>query len=155
VLPSGDTSAGKPINSSAAPQVVVEAPGEAPRSVPLEQTAPDHFEARIPEDQGGLYRIVSGSSRLVLPEAGFYHEADETKLQSVNAQLLGEISRVTGGRMHPSIEQLLTDKGSLVREQKPLWPYWLILALLLNLLELALRKGFFERLASSVRLRVA
>ena len=155
VLPSGDTSAGKPINSSAAPQVVVEAPGEAPRSVPLEQTAPDHFEARIPEDQGGLYRIVSGSSRLILPEAGFYHEADETKPQAVNTALLGEISRVTGGRMHPSIEQLLTDKGSLVREQKPLWPYWLILALFLNLLEVALRKGFFERLASSLRLRVA
>ena len=151
VLPSGDSSADVPIKSSARPQVMVEAPGESPRSIPLEQTAPDHFEARIPENQGGLYRISSGSSRLVLPEAGFYREADETRPQAVNTALLGEISRVTGGRMHPSIEQLLTDKGSLVREQKPLWPYWLILALLLNLLEVALRKGFFERLASWLR----
>lgn len=147
VLPNGDNSADSSLKSVAAPHIVVDMPGESPRSIPLEQTAPNHFEARIPDDQGGLYRIVSGSSELVLPEAGFYHEADETKPQAVNTALLSEISRVTGGRMRPSIDQLLTDKGSLVRERKPLWPYLLILALLLNLLEVALRKGFFERLA--------
>ena len=74
---------------------------------------------RIPADQKGLYRIVSGSSELVLPEAGFYRESEETKPQAVNTALLGEISRVTGGRMHPSIDQVLTDKGSLVREREP------------------------------------
>ena len=46
------------------------------------------------------------------------------------------------------IDQLLNDKGSLVHERRALWPYWLILALLLNFVELALRKGFFERLTS-------
>jgi len=60
---------------------------------------------------------------------------------------------VTGGRMHPSMDQLLSDRGSLVRERKALWPYWLILALVLNFLEVALRKGFFERLASWLRER--
>ena len=53
--------------------------------------------------------------------------------------------------MHPSIDQLLTDKGSMVRQRKALWPYWLILALMLNFLEVALRKGFFERLAAWLR----
>ena len=96
-----------------APHILVETQGAAPRSIPLEQTAPGHYEARIPADQGGLYRIVSGSSELVLPEAGFYRESEETKPQAVNTALLGEISRVTGGRMHPSIEQLLNDKGAL------------------------------------------
>ncbi|HWF13601.1 MAG TPA: hypothetical protein VG272_07690, partial [Candidatus Acidoferrales bacterium] len=61
--------------------------------------------------------------------------------------LLGEISRVTGGTIHPSIDQLLNDKGAIVRERQPLWPYWLVLALFLNLIEVALRKGFFERLS--------
>jgi hypothetical protein len=65
--------------------------------------------------------------------------------------LLGEISRVTGGRMHPSIDQLLNDRGAMVRERQPLWPYWLILALVLNFVEVALRKGFFERLGSWLR----
>jgi len=139
------------LNVSGPPHILVEVPGEASRKVSLEETSPGHYEARIPAGQGGLYRIVSGSSELILPEAGFYREAEEMKPQAVNTALLSEISRVTGGRIHPSMDQLLNDKGSLVRERKPLWPYWLILALVLNLLEVALRKGFFERLASWLR----
>jgi hypothetical protein len=34
----------------------------------------------------------------------------------------------------------------MVRERKSLWPYLLILALVLNFIEVAMRKGFFERL---------
>jgi hypothetical protein len=151
VLGNADIPAAAALSVSGAPHILVEVPGEAPHSVPLEETAPGHYEARIPAGQGGLYRIVSGSSELVLPEAGFYRESEEMKPQAVNTALLNEISRVTGGRMHPSIDQLLNDRGSLVRERKPLWPYWLILALLLNFLEVALRKGFFERLASWLR----
>jgi uncharacterized protein YegL len=128
------------------PHVLVEVPGEASRAIPLEQTAPGHYEASIPAGEKGLYRIVSGSSELVLPEQGFFRDAEETKPQAVNVALLSEISRVTGGRMHPSIDQVLTDKGTLVRARSSLWPYWLILALVLNFLEVALRKGFFERM---------
>jgi len=36
-----------------------------------------------------------GSSELILPEAGFYREAEEMKPQAVNTALLSEISRVT------------------------------------------------------------
>jgi Ca-activated chloride channel family protein len=139
------------LNVSGPPHILVEVPGEASRTVSLEQTSPGHYEAHIPAGEGGLYRIVSGSSELVLPEAGFYRESEETKPQAVNTALLSEISRVTGGRMHPSMDQLLNDRGTLVRERKALWPYWLILALVLNFLEVALRKGFFERLASWLR----
>jgi Mg-chelatase subunit ChlD/uncharacterized membrane protein len=134
------------LSSAGPPHILVDVEGETPRAIPLEQTAPGHYEARIPADQKGLYRIVSGNSELVLPEAGFYHESDETRPQAVNTELLGEISRVTGGRMHPSLEQLLNDRGTMVRERKSLWPYLLILALVLNFIEVAMRKGFFERL---------
>jgi Ca-activated chloride channel family protein len=139
------------LSVSGTPHLLVEVPGQAARSVSLEQTSPGHYEAHIPAGEGGLYRIVSGSSALVLPEAGFYREEGEMKPQAVNTALLSEISRVTGGRVHPSMDQLLNDRGSLVRERKALWPYWLILALVLNFLEVALRKGFFERLASWLR----
>jgi hypothetical protein len=135
------------------PHILVETQRGEPRTLPLEETAPGHYEARIPGNQGGLYHIVSGNSELILPEAGFYRESEETKPQAVNTALLAEISRVTGGRMHPSIDQLLNDKGAMVRERQPLWPYWLILALILNFVEVALRKGFFERLASWLRRR--
>ena len=49
------------------------------------------------------------------------------------------------------VEQLLNNKGAMVRERQALWPYWLVLALLLNFVEVALRKGFFERLATWLR----
>jgi hypothetical protein len=49
------------------------------------------------------------------------------------------------------MDELLNNRGTLVRERKALWPYWLILALLLNLVEVALRKGFFERPVSWMR----
>ena len=129
------------------PQVMVTPPGEAPHSIALEETAPGHYEARIPADQRGLYRILSGNSDLVLPEAGFYRETQELKPREINVPLLSEASRVTGGRVEPTLAQLLDEKGSYVRERKPLWPYWLILALLLNIVEVAIRKGHFRRLA--------
>ncbi len=151
VLANSDNPAAETLDSIGPPHILVETQGGAPRTLPLEETEPGHYEARIPADQGGLYHIVSGNSELVLPEAGFYRESEETKPQAVNTALLGEISRVTGGRMHPSIDQLLNDKGAIVRERQPLWPYWLILALFLNFVEVALRKGFFERLASWLR----
>ncbi len=151
VLADPDNPGSDTLDSSGPPHIVVETQGAAPRTLPLEQTAPGHYEARIPADQGGLYHIVSGSSELVLPEAGFYRESEETKPQAVNTALLGEISRVTGGRMHPSIDQLLNNRGAMVRERQPLWPYWLILALFLNFVEVALRKGFFERLVTWLR----
>jgi uncharacterized protein YegL len=141
------------LRASGPPHILVTAPGEASRTIPLEETSPGHYEAHIPAGQGGLYRIVSGSSELILPEAGFYREAEEMKPQAVNTALLSEISHVTGGRIHPSMDQLLNDRGTLVRERKALWPYWLILALVLNLLEVALRKGFFERPVSWMRER--
>jgi len=59
------------LRASGPPHILVTAPGEASRTIPLEETSPGHYEAHIPAGQGGLYRIVSGSSELILPEAGF------------------------------------------------------------------------------------
>src|SRR5258708_22336991 len=60
--------------------------------------------------------LFRSNSYLILPDAGFYSESQETKPQAVNTTLLGEISRVTGGTMHPSIDQLLNDKGARSEE---------------------------------------
>jgi len=142
------TDASQSLPAPASPHIVVQVAGQSARTIALAETSPGHYEAHIPADQRGLYHIVSGNSELNLPEAGFFQEAEETKPQAVNTALLGEISRITGGRMRPSIAQLLSNKGASVRERSALWPYWLMLALLLNFLEVALRKGFFERLAN-------
>ena len=136
------------------PQVMVNAPGEPPHAVQLEETAPGHYEARVADNQRGLYHIVSGNSEIALPEAGFYRESEELKAREINAPLLTEISRVTGGRVEPTMAQLLDDKGSYVKERRPLWPYWLLLALLLNFIEVAMRKGHFRRLTGWLQRRL-
>ena len=79
---------------------------------------------------------------------GFYRESDETKARAINVTLLGEISRMTGGRVRPSRDQLLSGGNDSVNERLALWPCLLVLALLLDLIEVAFRKGFFERLVS-------
>jgi hypothetical protein len=136
------------------PQVIVTPPGEASHSVALEETAPGHYEARVPADQHGLYHIVSGNSELVLPEAGFYHETEELKPREINVQLLSEASRVSGGRLEPTLAQLLDDNGSYVREGRAIWPYFLVLAILLNFIEVAIRKGHFRRLSGWLQRRL-
>ena len=67
------------VPSQVPPQVMVNAPGEAPHAVQLEETAPGHYEARVQDNQRGLYTIVAGNSELALPEAGFYRESEETR----------------------------------------------------------------------------
>ena len=88
---------------------------------------------------------MTGNTDLELPEVAFYRDTDELAQREVNLPLLAEITRVTGGSLHPTLKQLLDDRQAWVRERRPLWPYWLVLALLLNFLEVALRKGLLDR----------
>ncbi len=133
------------------PRVIVASAGEPSRSVPLEETAPGHFEARILAGQRGLYRIVSGTSELLLPEAGFFQESDELRQREPNLALLEEISRVSGGSYAPTAELLLSSEGALVKERQPLWPWFLLLALALNFVELAIRRGSLASAAAALR----
>src|SRR4029077_3769888 len=79
VLANADNPAGEMQDTTGPPHIPVETQAETPRTLPLGQTAPGHYEARFPADQGGLYHIVSGNSELILPEGGFYRETEEKK----------------------------------------------------------------------------
>jgi len=149
-----DNNAGSAASLSNSLGIAVKMPDGTSQTLSAEETAPGHYQARVPSGQQGLYRIASGNPDLKLPEVGFYRDSEELKAQAVNVALLGEISRVTGGEDHPSIEDLLSDKGSLVNERSPLWPYLLTLALVLNFLEIAFRRRLFRRPARKVDLRM-
>jgi uncharacterized membrane protein/uncharacterized protein YegL len=124
--------------------VLVTAPDHSSHPVPLHETAPDHYEATIEADQSGLYRVAANNSATLLPAVGFVRSPEELKSQAVNFPLLEEISRVTGGTVNPTVPQLLDQRGSESRQSQPLWPYLLVLALLLDLVELAWRKRHFD-----------
>jgi hypothetical protein len=123
--------------------VLVTAPDRSSQRVVLHQTAPDHYEATIEAAQSGLYRVTANGSTL-LPAVGFVRAPEELKSRAVNVPLLQEISSVTGGAVNPSVAQLLDRRGSEARQSEPLWPYLLVLALLLDLFEVAWRKRHFD-----------
>jgi Ca-activated chloride channel homolog len=131
--------------------VVVAAPDGSVRKVTLHETAPDHYEAAIDADQSGLYRVAANGPSSLLPAVGFVRSPEELKSQSVNVALLDEIARVTGGTVNPTVAQLLDERGSEGLESEELWPYLLVFALLLDLFEVAWRKGHFERPLSWLR----
>jgi Ca-activated chloride channel homolog len=131
--------------------VAVTAPDGSVHQVALHETAPDHYEAAIQGDQSGLYRVAASGPEKLLPAVGFVRAPEELKSQAVNVPLLEEISRVTGGAVDPTVAQLLDERGSEGLESEPLWPYLLVLALLLDFIELAWRKGHFEKPLSWLR----
>ena len=149
-------SAGSAASLSNSLSITVKMPDGTSQTLSAEETAPGHYEARFPfRSAGPLSCVTSESSELKLPEVGFYRDSsDEMKAQAVNVSLLREISRITGGEEHPSIEELLSDKGSRVNERSPLWPYLLVLALLLNFVEVAFRRRLFRRPAGKLNLRM-
>jgi len=82
------------------------------------------------------------------PEVGFYRQEDEMQEYGNNEQLLRQIAASTGGRFNPSPRDVFDAGGRSVRSSMELWPGLLALALLLNLVELVLRKwkGLVEAL---------
>ncbi|HEY6466707.1 MAG TPA: glutamine amidotransferase, partial [Candidatus Acidoferrales bacterium] len=131
--------------------VVVTAPDHSESHVVLHETAPDHYEAAIAADQSGLYRVAASGPTSLLPAVGFVRSPEELKSKSVNVPLLEEIARATGGTVNPTVAQLLDERGSQGLQSEALWPYFLVVALLLDLFEVAWRKGHFERLFSWIR----
>jgi hypothetical protein len=126
--------------------VQVTAPDHSSHQVILRQTLPDHYEATIEADQSGLYRVVANGASTPLPPVGFVRSSDELKAKGVNVALLEEMARATGGGVNATSAQLLDRRGSQGFESEPLWPYLAVLALLLNFIELAWRKGHFAAL---------
>jgi Ca-activated chloride channel family protein len=145
VLSAGGLDANPDFTEGGTPRIVVASPEKPARSLALEETSPHHFEALIPASQQGLYTIAADNSGLRLPLTGFYRESEELRARPPNVELLGQISTITGGALNPTVEQLLDETGTLGFERRPLWPYWIALAVAINFIELASRKGHLRR----------
>src|SRR4029077_18798188 len=119
--------------------------------VPLKVTkvAEGHYRGRLPIGQNqGLFRVRPLAESRAFPEVGFYRQEDEMQEYGNNEQLLRQIAASTGGRFNPRPRDVFDAAGRSIRSSMELWPGLLGLALLLNLLELILRKwkGLVEAL---------
>ena len=73
-------------------------------------------------------------------KSGLYRQESELSDYGSNEALLKSIAQSTGGRFNPSVRQLFDSGGKYIDSTMRLWPALLAIALLLNLIELAMRK---------------
>lgn len=127
-------------------------PGEAPtlyafgpdgfrRAVRAEKLAPGLFQAVIPVGaRRGLFRVRPLEESRAFPEVGLYLPEAELADYGENPALLQQIADYTGGRFQPQPRQVFDPAGRWLRTRLRLWPGLLVLALLLNYIEVLLRR---------------
>jgi hypothetical protein len=136
------------------PDVFVMGPQGFQRPVKVEKVAAGTYRGQVRIDhRKGLFRVRPLAESRAFPEVGFYRQEEELTEYGSNEQLLRQISEFTGGRFNPAPREVFDPGGRTVASTMRLWPALLVLALLLNLVELTLRKwkGIAERLITLCR----
>ncbi len=125
-----------------APAIFVFGPGGYQRPVQLTRSADGSFAGRVPVgSRQGLFRVRPLAESRAFPELGYYREEQELRDHDSNPVLLRQAAAYTGGRFNPQPAQVFDPAGRSLPSVLQLWPGLLALAIALNLLELALRKG--------------
>lgn len=139
---------------SAIPDVFVIGPNGFRAPLKVSKVAAAHYRGRVGIGQTqGLFRVRPVADSRAFPEVGFYRQEDEMMEYGNNEPLLRQIAAATGGRFHPTPSQVLDAQGRSIAAVMQLWPLLLAVAVLLNLLELVLRK--WKGLLEALRLRPA
>ena len=99
----------------------------------------------------GLFRVRPLVDSRAFPEVGFYRQEDEMQEYGNNVELLRQIAKSTGGRFNVRPADVFEPGGRSTAVTMELWPGLLVLAVLLNLAELVLRK--WKGLLEALRLR--
>ena len=125
------------------PDLYVLGPNAFRQAVRMARVTPSSYECRVPiGDTKGLFRIRPADDLTTFPEIGFYREDAERSQYGSNPELLRQIAQATGGRFNPPSDQVFDSGKRSIGVTLNLWPGLLVAALLLNLAELADRKGY-------------
>ena len=139
---------------AALPDIFVLGPGEFRRAVEVTRVSPGVYRGHVRIGvQEGLFRIRPLNESRLFPEVGLYRQESELADFGSNEMLLKSIAQSTGGRFNPPVAQLFESGDKFTESSMRLWPGLLALAVLLNLIELGLRKwrgiaeGFLQKKA--------
>jgi uncharacterized membrane protein/uncharacterized protein YegL len=132
-------------NAAAAPAVLPEiyaiGPGEFRKPVQLSRVSPLDYRARVRiGGLQGLFRVRPLNDSRIFPEVGLYRPEEELTEFGSNQALLKSVAAATGGRFNPDAAQAFETGGQSIESTARLWPVLLGLAILLNLVELVMRK---------------
>ena len=126
----------------AIPDLYLFGPDNYRRAVQAELVAPGLYRVEAPTgDRRGLFRIRPLEELDDFPELGYYIEEQEISDYGNNERLLQQVAAYTGGKVNPTAADVFDPGNVRVQSQTVLWPFLLAAAILLQLLELFLRKG--------------
>ncbi len=134
---------------AAIPDIYALGPNSFRAPLKVSKVAAGHYRGRLAIGQNqGLFRVRPLVDSRAFPEVGFYRQEDEMREYGNNEPLLRQIASATGGRFNPAPAAVFDAGGRSIRSTMNLWPVLLALAVLLNLVELFLRKwkGLLEAL---------
>ena len=127
------------------------------RKLPLIQTAPGRYVAEFDTPNSGAYhlnlsqRTANGGPVIHQQTRGLtVGYSDELRLRPTNTELLQQIATATGGRFDPQPREALLDAPAaaasprLAQQARPLWPELVMLALVLFVFDVALRRIDFS-----------
>lgn len=112
------------------------------RPLRAEAVTPGLYRVEAPTgDRRGLFRVRPLEESDDFPELGYYIEEQEIHDHGNNERLLQQVAAYTGGRVNPSASEVFDPGNVRVQSHTVLWPFLIAAAILLQLLELFLRKG--------------
>jgi Ca-activated chloride channel family protein len=123
------------------PDIFVIGPNGFRQAIPIRKVADRSYRGEVPiGPRKGLFRVRPLEESMLFPETGLYREEDEMTEFGSNEPLLRRISDYTGGRVNPQPAQVFDAAGRSISGTMRLWPLLLGLAIVLNLVELTMRK---------------
>ncbi len=134
--------------TSEPPDVFVLGPDGFRQPLALSQLADGAYRGRVSAGgRQGLFRVRPLEESDLFPETGIYLQEDELNDYGADSRALESLAAFTGGAFEPEARVVFDGQGRAVASSMPLWPGLLVLALLLNLAELVLRKwrAIFQR----------
>ena len=115
------------------------------QKISFNQTAPGHYEAKLQTPEKGAYhfdlaQIQAGGDTQRISRGLTVGYADELKLQPPGEATLRQISRASGGRYDVKAAAVGDPDERTARQPVPLWPWLLMTALIVFVVDVAFRR---------------
>lgn len=135
---------GKFLNGAEAGLAVTD-PEQKSHQTAFTQVAPGRYVAEFAAPKPGMYSLettfLHGGRSMHVPRRGLVAGyPDELRVQPTNAKLLRAIAKATGGRYDPQPADVFAPSEARVARTTPWWPYLLTAAVLLFVIDVALKR---------------
>lgn len=144
------------LNDAPSELTVIEPQGTE-KKIPMIQTAPGRYTGEFPADMPGAYHMhitqqLKGQPASQQSRGLVVNYEEELRIRPVNEKLLESLAQVSGGTFRPAPQAVFEPDGRTASQALPLWPYLLIAAALIFVVDVALRRIDFDLLFGRIKL---